>query len=777
MATEHFQTVLDTLLREANPTTVVGMGTVPVDKLPCPPEEALEFFRWLLQNATAALSPGEAETQKLMQVLHFALLFAHTAGEPDDDIHMRQLGAAALTLSGDFRTARDVAETMLVGISPSDTSQRRRTAWLCFADFCQRSHALPEALFALACANRCAPGSETENDLFFESRLWIRLLRDLRLLAPAIHLLSEARVLLDRLGLTEQNRHHLDQLEASILVPLVLHELQHAKGAIQPETQARFLALCELLADANRRARIHDGELQPGMHLLGQLLMLGERMGLEAPEPIQREFNEFLADVGPLYEALIKASANREPVVSTLQTFAWGLEKLRDPAELGSVIQSYEFLARRELASAVAAGRVSEALYLLEWSMDRSLRSVEESGLKSSSATLGLQKDVFKWVGRSIHGPGGEHTSPELARLGAELGKSIEAARALNHPRQPPAPEECAQIVAGLSHRGATIHVLGLDKLGGLVRVSAEGGVLSMVHEPRSVFDSRALSAWSQRGYPANYASMDTRDPDGLVTVERTLAGLGISAAPSSAAVFISTTELQPIPPNLLLVGGALAGERVAVASAPSLSWLRAAHATPREASGRRGAWIPTSDSPEEQGTLAAMRDDIRENLDNHGLALSCEAVPAKSLAGADLVFIGAHGSIGPDGLFFRVVADERSARFSAHELARHVIGAGVVILAICNGSRVDPSPFSRATVGLGRLLLDHGCRAVIGAPWSLDISVLRRWVPVFLRVFDTGATVLAANHAANQAVAERFNRHPAHALAMNLMGDPFVTR
>jgi hypothetical protein len=270
---------------------------------------------------------------------------------------------------------------------------------------------------------------------------------------------------------------------------------------------------------------------------------------------------------------------------------------------------------------------------------------------------------------------------------------------------------------------------------------------------------------------------MDTRDPNGLVTVERTLAGVGISAEPSSAAVFISTTELQPIPPNLLLVDGQLAGERMAVASAPSMSWLHAAHATPRQATGRRGAWIPTPDSSEEQSTLAAMRDDIREALDLHGLTLSCEATPAKSLAGADLVFIGAHGSIGPEGLFFRVVADERSARFSAHELARHAAGAGVVILAICNGSRVDPSPFSRATVGLGRLLLDHGCRAVIGAPWSLDISVLRRWVPTFLHAFDSGRTVLEANHAANQAVAERFNRHPAHALAMNLLGDPLVTR
>ena len=89
----------------------------------------------------------------------------------------------------------------------------------------------------------------------------------------------------------------------------------------------------------------------------------------------------------------------------------------------------------------------------------------------------------------------------------------------------------------------------------------------------------------------------------------------------------------------------------------------------------------------------------------------------------------------------------------------------------------MDHNPFSQATVGLARLLLDHGCRAVIGAPWSLDISVVRRWVPTFLKHFDNGVTVLGANHAANQAVAQCFNQHPFHALAMNLLGDPFITR
>ncbi|WP_375767950.1 CHAT domain-containing protein [Archangium gephyra] len=773
----HFPRILELVFGEAAPMSVVGMGTVPVDKLPCPPEEALAFFLWMLEHSPAGLQSGQMGSQQLAQVLHFALLFARVAGETDEDIGARAMAAGALCVNGDFRTARDLMETLLVGISPEDPSQRRRRAWIAFADFSLRAHSLPEALLALACANRCPPGLELEDDLFVESRLWIRILRELKLFQPALALVSEARTLLHRLGVAERNLHHIDQLEASIRLLLLSQELTSEESGADPGVRTRFLALGELLADANRRAKATDGELQPGMLLLAQLIALGARFGLYVPEQVRREFDELLPDVGLLLEPLIRAVANKEALTPLLRNLGWGLEKVRDPEEVGRVVHPSEFMARQELGAAVDAGQAANALYLLEWSMDRALRNVDEAGLEPGSASYWVQRDVFEWVGRSVHGPGGGHIPEELTRLGFELGQAIDSARERNSSRQPPPVEECERFVLGLSHRGVAIHVLGLDEEQSLVRVSAMGGKLSALRETPEVFDLEALHAWQEDGYPAEYVAMDTRDPNGLITVERTLERIGISAESCGAAVLIPTKELQPVPPNLLLTGGNLAGTQMAIASAPSLTWLRAAHANPRAPTTRRGAWIPTSDSPEEQGTLMAMRDDIHEVLSAHGLVLSCASQPSESLARADIAFIGAHGSISPEGLFFRVVADERSARFSAHELARHVSGAGVVILAVCNGSRVDPHPFARATVGLARLLLGHGCRAVLGSPWSLDISVLRRWLPAFLARFDMGATVLEANHEANQTVAERFNRHPFHSLAMNLLGDPFVTR
>lgn len=70
------------------------------------------------------------------------------------------------------------------------------------------------------------------------------------------------------------------------------------------------------------------------------------------------------------------------------------------------------------------------------------------------------------------------------------------------------------------------------------------------------------------------------------------------------------------------------------------------------------------------------------------------------------------------------MVADERSTRLTARDVAAKLHGSQIVVLFVCSGGRLDPHPYASSTVGLPQLLLDYGCRTVIASPWPIDVKL-----------------------------------------------------
>ncbi len=75
--------------------------------------------------------------------------------------------------------------------------------------------------------------------------------------------------------------------------------------------------------------------------------------------------------------------------------------------------------------------------------------------------------------------------------------------------------------------------------------------------------------------------------------------------------------------------------------------------------------------------------------------------------------------------------------------------------------------------VGIARLLLDQGCRAIVAPPWPLSVGVPPRWLPTFLSRWDAGDAAIDATFEANRAVAGSMGEDPAATLAMTVYGDP----
>lgn len=167
------------------------------------------------------------------------------------------------------------------------------------------------------------------------------------------------------------------------------------------------------------------------------------------------------------------------------------------------------------------------------------------------------------------------------------------------------------------------------------------------------------------------------------------------------------------------------------------------------------------------------LSEELAGTLTDYHIAISHDQGISSDLNDLDIAIVGAHGGLDDENEWFRVVADEGYGRFSAQDIAAKLRGTKVVILFVCSGGRLDHHPYSSATLGLSRMLLDYGCRVVLASPWPLDVRVAAFWLPAFLESFTGGERVVSANYIANKRVAERFDPHPMLSLAMNLFGDP----
>ncbi|HYO59053.1 CHAT domain-containing protein [Archangium sp.] len=764
--------ILPRLLPKAG-RLLLGVGELSLEGIPYSPAELLAFISEMLEYLSTR-AEDEGDITSMTQLLHVALLLLRQEERSRSEaLRLMNLVGTGLCFAGHFQGARDLVERGLKLAEGGEPSHKRK-AWVLFADIYLRTHNRLEALLGLACARQQTDVQLSLEDAYAESVLVARLFRELghAFREPTLEAVTMARELLAGTSFEAANAQQMDTLECTIEFQAALAKFATGEADAGPSLQA----LGARLADTIDRSVARRQDLAPPMTLLAQVISYAESVGSPVEPRIHEVFESRLWDLPQNMRETATALSRQKLSVLPRGSADWALGEARFAQDLASDLAMQRLLACRALVDAEARSPELVA-FALEWLADHSIRNVDESleSAAPSSREEGVASRLLQWASLGSV----QANSQALAHLqdfALRVEEQYRERAGQLQPRLPKSPEEVAQFLVRLSQR-LDVHLLGLNHEHHLVHLTASQGMLAVRVEPPDVFQHQAYLDWRQK-HPYAYGKMDTSVPEGLSEVERSMAGLGIQASEgSNPSLLVLDTDLQELPANLLPINQELAGLARPMATTPALSWLRACHLVPRPPTSRKVAWVSTATpSTEELGPLLFLAADIEDVCSRMGFMVSNAPKPPPELGGADVAVIGAHGVLHSGDRFFQAVSDEDVTRLTGRDIARHVAGSGVAVLLVCSGGRMDRDFLNNATVGLPRLLLEYGCRAVVASPWSLHVSVARRWLPSFLEALDAGFTIIEATHRANQEVGSKLGRHPSLQLAMHVFGDPLFS-
>lgn len=473
---------------------------------------------------------------------------------------------------------------------------------------------------------------------------------------------------------------------------------------------------------ANTRSVLDVGdETLPSAIMLRQLIDRAELEGREVPPDAQEMLDRLYDGLAPPFRALVDA-AGRQADAASIAAIAGSI----GPARYNDDV-SYDLKLVRSMATRLARSSVER---------------VDPAGFAYAVELQGVQ-------GLGVHGDGPE-VKP-AARLLAELGDPLAAAL------------EIAKL-------GIPIVGLALDERGLMTMMVDEHGATEPVAVDTATFDPARLHEWS-RSFPYGYADEEL-DEYGF---RASTAGIGLPELPGRTIVL--SGGLAPVPPNVMTIGWNLAGLTHTIATAPSLSWLKASLTSNRLGNRGAAAWIPIASGGSATDTLSLMVDEVRDVLDRASIALHTQSSPPDALATADLAIIGAHGGLANGNRFFRGLSDDRHQPADLRQLVDVLTTSRVALLFVCSGGRLDQNPESGGLVGIAQRLLDRGVDAVLAPSWPIPFMMVRPWLNGFLKAWEAGAPVIDAYAAANKAVSDATSCDLPRSLAMSLYGNPFVAR
>jgi hypothetical protein len=417
---------------------LLGKFVYPADLLTEPAEAVVLGFAVLIEHmGKRVLDDGDVRT--IEASLMMACAIAPLGPEPDDDLVVMRLAAGRLAVGGRVQRARDMAEQALAsgGGSPS----RRRLSWFAFADTYARLGNSLESMIGMACAV-AADDEATWDQIFYESLLLLRILRDIGLLSLARPLIAPARRALTEMGVAARYGDRIDTVE----LQLDFAEFDRKGG--QPE---QLNALIERSAANLRRVLASDDEAEPAVILLANIIRIAGRQGIEISSSADRVMKEALAIMGSGMGVLFDALGAADPSAAQVSALAARLEGARYRHDTGYDVAMLVVAARRLLASA-GPRDAATAFYGVEILADQTI---------------------------TLPGQPGPSRSFDDARAPAEVAREI-------------------------SREGLSVVGIG-NTDDGLVRVSATGGELdSSSLEPLQTFSEARLVAW-QEAYPYGY--------------------------------------------------------------------------------------------------------------------------------------------------------------------------------------------------------------------------------------------------------------------------------
>ncbi|WP_345881680.1 CHAT domain-containing protein [Shewanella algae] len=321
-----------------------------------------------------------------------------------------------------------------------------------------------------------------------------------------------------------------------------------------------------------------------------------------------------------------------------------------------------------------------------------------------------------------------------------------------------------------ITYDDTAVVMLGLDAKDNLRHVIIEDGNVSFHNAKIEDVNFEAIiKEWSE-DYPYNYSLIDSSDGNNEFYL--TLGKLQLPLPSKKNIMVIAEPLLQQIPINLALVDGEFVGRNHTIGYVPSLTWLESMHRRRYTSDNRRLAWISASEDPNDFGTLEMLHERLASVFDGYGFELNTKREIPHNFSNARMAVVTAHGGLSGEGRFIHKISDEGVLAETPKRLAQSLANVELVILFVCSGGRIDKHPFNHTTVGLPKLLLDNGCRAVVASPWPLEAKVVGPWLEEFMVLWERGETVSSATQLANEEVAKRLGDFAQYTQAMHVYGD-----
>ncbi len=688
---------------------LVGQHSLPAELLDVSADALLASI--LMQADYAGNRIAEAGDLALLHMyVAAANAIAPLAEQPDEDLNIARTVGSKFAVAGKGQAARDIAEFIVT--NSGDRPERHRIALFSFADIYARVGMRSEAIVAMAAALETR-GMATWDEIWFETNLLFRLMRDAGMADLAIPLLYRSQEALDQLGIKDRDGFRLETMALQ------------AKTAVFSRDGGSDADLIELFdAAAANAAEVIDrsDDMLPIAMVLNTLVHLGNTRVPKQVASAEALLQKIVIALPPERRPMIRA-AGRAPTLADIADVARGLDNARYAVDAGYDLRHLRVMTRTLVGNALADVDPKALIYTVEASADRAIE------LRAADGTL-----------------------VEVERLLMRADAPYEAA-------------------IELSRSDAAIVGMALFD-NQLATVEFENGDISDITiEPEGTFSVEALDRWSER-FPKDYSLDSVSEAE----MRDSVAELGVTELPKRL-IIVADARLQRFPANLLTIDGASAGFSRAIGVTPSLEWLTASRQLDRKGNGAARMWISVPPAGEGPGPLAMMADEVAPILAEHGVELERGKQPSPEFADADVAIIGAHGGLTEVNRYFRSLSDDGHRATEIAQIAEVTRKARLTILFVCSGGRIDPHPETGMAIGLAKQILARGSAAVIGPAWPIPFFVARPWLKGFLNAWQEGMMVLDACHAANRCVSDTTSWDPKRALAMSLYGDPFIRK
>jgi hypothetical protein len=362
---------------------ILTLSKLPSHLLPPYPDATFDRLLELLDHQHDI---RDSETANVFDIsVNAAILLAPHTSTPNEDLNVIRHAAARHVAVNRKQTARDLAETAL-GLR-TNGSERRRLAWLAYADVYHRCQNNIAALIGLACVFM----SEAHIDvaqMWSETYLLIRVLRDLGLFDVAKEVVVQLRRVLDE---THSPPAYARRLTIALLSIEVseLSQIDSCDRFMLAETAARVEAHCAELESEGE-------EMSPALSLVLQCMRIAELRGYPTSQTMMSLAHQLMLNGSPGFAGLMNALASPSVDGRELLALAQTVQPALNHEDVAFDLLQVAAAARRFLDRAHSRADADAVLLAIDLLGDYTIGSpFRESGASMFSSTAVMRQRIL----------------------------------------------------------------------------------------------------------------------------------------------------------------------------------------------------------------------------------------------------------------------------------------------------------------------------------------------------------------------------------------------